>query len=61
MGVNILFERAGFFCEQVNPRKAIAALTTQVPILFTHGKQDDFTPTQMSIDMWNTMNRSKGS
>jgi pimeloyl-ACP methyl ester carboxylesterase len=45
--------RAGFFYEQVNPLKAIATLTTRTPILFTHGEQDVFTPTQMSIDMHN--------
>jgi fermentation-respiration switch protein FrsA (DUF1100 family) len=26
---------------------------TRTPILFTHGEQNDFTPTQMSIDMYN--------
>jgi hypothetical protein len=45
--------RAGFFYEQVNPLKAIATLTARTPILFTHGEQDDFTPTHMSIDMYN--------
>jgi len=46
--------RAGFFYEQVNPLKTIADLKVRPPILFTHGGSDDFTPTQMSVDMYHT-------
>ncbi len=45
--------RAGYFYEQVNPLTIITNQNIRIPILFTHGEQDDFTPTQMSVNMYN--------
>jgi len=45
--------RAGFSYEQVNPLTIITNQNIRIPILFTHGEQDDFTPTQMSVNMYN--------
>jgi hypothetical protein len=44
--------RAGFFCGQVSPLQDIATLPARTPILFTHGALDDFTPAQMSVELY---------
>jgi hypothetical protein len=43
--------RAGIFFREVSPIKAVKNVET--PIFFIHGKNDDYVPYQMSIDMYN--------
>jgi hypothetical protein len=43
--------RAGFTLKQVSPLQAVTHIES--PVLFIHGKEDDYVPTQMSIDLYN--------
>lgn len=43
--------RAGIFFREVSPIRAVEKVKT--PIFFIHGKEDDYVPYQMSIDMYN--------
>jgi fermentation-respiration switch protein FrsA (DUF1100 family) len=42
--------RAGFFLGQIKPKEGLPAL--QMPIFFTHGAEDDFTPAWMSQELF---------
>lgn len=43
--------RAGFTLKQVSPLQAVAHIES--PVLFIHGKADNYVPTRMSIDLYN--------
>ena len=43
---------AKFDFNKVSPKESIK--TTNIPILFIHGDKDDYVPTSMSIDMYNS-------
>ncbi len=44
--------RGGFYYKEVSPIKVISKYGLKVPILFIHGKEDNFTPAYMSKDMY---------
>jgi fermentation-respiration switch protein FrsA (DUF1100 family) len=46
-----LKRKAGFSLEQVSPIKA--AKNSLLPVMFIHGTEDTYVPTQMSVDMYN--------
>ncbi len=46
----ITYLRAGFWYREVSPIKIVSR--TKVPILFIHGKRDDYVPTRMSKQMY---------
>lgn len=46
-----LKRKAGFSLEQVSPIKAVE--NSLLPVMFIHGTEDTYVPTQMSVDMYN--------
>lgn len=54
----ITFLRAGFWYREVSPIQIVRK--TEKPILFIHGKQDCFVPTDMSKRMYDCKKRNKG-
>lgn len=57
MGSILTFVRAGFSYRQVSPMKVVRQ--TNIPIMFIHGKKDNFVPTWMSKEMYSTKKDKK--
>lgn len=56
--VNLFLKRkAGFTLEQVSPIKAVK--NSLLPVMFIHGTEDTYVPTQMSVDMYNVKQGAK--
>lgn len=53
----IIYLRAGFWFKQVSPIQAVR--NSDTPVLFIHGKRDNFVPTYMSKDMYEKKKRNK--
>ncbi len=53
----IIYLRAGFWMKQISPIRAIRNSTT--PVLFIHGKWDNFVPTEMSKKMYQQKLKNK--
>lgn len=53
----VTYLRAGFWYGQVSPIDVVSKVDT--PILFIHGKKDDYVPTEMSKRMYNSKKRRK--
>ncbi len=54
---SLTYLRAGFKYQQVSPIKVVSQ--TEVPILFIHGKRDNFVPTSMSKQMYQAKSKNK--
>lgn len=52
-----LKRKAGFTLEQVSPIKAVK--NSLLPVMFIHGTEDTYVPTQMSVDMYNMKQGAK--
>jgi fermentation-respiration switch protein FrsA (DUF1100 family) len=53
----VSFFRSGFTFDQVSPIRAIKSV--KVPILFIHGGKDDYVPTEMSKELFETKSGKK--
>ncbi len=53
----LIYLRAGFWFEQVSPIHAVK--NSELPVLFIHGKRDNFVPASMSIDMYRAKKKNK--
>lgn len=53
----VTYLRAGFWYGQVSPIEVVSKVDT--PILFIHGKKDDYVPTEMSVRMYDSKKNRK--
>lgn len=45
-------QRGGFFFEEIQPIEKVREMKASLPVFFIHGSKDNFTPTRMSVEMY---------